>query len=88
MITTSIALGQGLREGNMALLDLARALDLTFFQALTLTKFGFVLGAAVLVILGMTSKVQSTRNLVLNSMTVFAVLLLLVSLNNLIMLGV
>ena len=85
MLTTTIALNDGLREGNFALLAFARVFDLSFFQAIALSKVGFILGAGVLMMFGMKSNIQSTRNLVIKSMVAFAILLAFVSLNNVIM---
>jgi hypothetical protein len=85
MLTTWMALNEGLKEGNLALLSFARIFDLSFFQAIALTKVGFILGAGVLVVFGMRSNIQSTRSIVMKSMIAFAILLLFVSLNNLVM---
>jgi hypothetical protein len=84
LVTTSIALQQGLSEGNMMLLGIASILKLTFFQAILITKIGFILGAGLLVLLGLKSNIQMTKKLVLVSMTGFALMLFFVSLNNLI----
>ena len=87
LVTTSIALRAGLQEGNIMLLELASILRLSFFQAITATKLGFILGAGVLAYLGMKSEIQTTRKIVFSSLAVFVVLLLFVSLNNLVMIN-
>ena len=88
LLTTSIALREGLKEGNILLLNIANELNLSFFQTITATKIGFVLGAALLVYLGAKSTTQATKKLILRSMIVFAILLLVVSLNNLILISI
>ncbi len=85
LLTTSIALSQGLREGNVILLGIASAMRMGFFQTIIATKIGFILGAGVLVFLGVKSNHPMTRNIVLSSLTGFAIMLFFVSVNNLIL---
>jgi len=85
LLTTTMALHDGLREGNIMLLGIASAMNLTFFQAIATTKLGFILGTAVLAFLGIKSNLLTTRKIIFGSMAAFVVLLLLVSLNNLIL---
>jgi len=87
LVTTSIALKQGLREGNVLLLSIAHGLNLSFIQTITASKLGFILGAGVLMFLGIRSRANNTRKLMLSSMIIFAVLLFLVSMNNFILIS-
>jgi hypothetical protein len=85
LVTTSIALRQGLSEGNVMLLGISSWMRLGFFQTIIATKIGFILGAGTLVFLGWRSDLQTTRKIVLFSMFGFVLMLFLVSLNNLIL---
>jgi len=85
LLTTSIALRQGLSEGNIMLLGISSWLRLGFFQTIIATKIGFILGAALLVFLGWRSDLQTTRKIVLFAMLGFVLMLFFVSVNNLIL---
>jgi hypothetical protein len=85
LMTTSIALRQGLSEGNVMLLGISSWMKLGFFQTIIATKIGFILGAAMLVFLGWKSDLQTTRKIVLFSLFGFVLMLFFVSLNNLIL---
>ena len=85
LLTTSIALSQGLSEGNIILLGLASGMRMGFFQTIIATKIGFILGAGVLVFLGIKSRNRMTRNIVLSSLTGFAMMLFFVSVNNVVL---
>jgi len=85
LLTTSMALRQGLSEGNVILLGIASWMKLGFFQTIIATKIGFILGAGLLVFLGLRSSLQMTRKIILSSMIGFVLMLLFVSLNNLIL---
>jgi len=87
LLTTSIALHSGLREGNMMLLAVASLFRMSFFQTIATTKLVFIAGTAFLAILGIRSEIQLTRKIVFSSLVVFVVLLLFVSLNNLVMIN-
>lgn len=87
LITTSIALHAGLREGNVMLLDVASFFRMGFFQAIAITKLGFIVGTAMLAILGIKSEILTTRKIVFSSLAIFVALLLFVSLNNLVMIN-
>jgi hypothetical protein len=87
LLTTSIALHQGLREGNFMLLSFASLLRMSFFETIATTKLAFIAGTAVLAILGIRSELQLTRRIVFSALAVFVVLLLFVSLNNLVMIS-
>lgn len=87
LVTTAMALHNGLREGNFLLLDLASLLKMNFFQTIAASKLGFISGAALLAFLGMNSETQLTRKVVFSSLAAFVVLLLFVSLNNLVMIN-
>ena len=87
LLTTSIALHAGLREGNVMLLTVASILRMNFFQTIATTKLAFIAGTAFLAILGVRSEIQTTRKIVFSSLAVFVVLLLFVSLNNLVMIN-
>jgi hypothetical protein len=85
LATTSIALSQGLREGNVILLGIASWMRLGFYQTIIATKVGFIIGAGALVFLGIKSELQMTRKIVLSSMIGFVLMLFFVSVNNLIL---
>ena len=85
LATTSIALSQGLREGNVILLGIASWMRLGFYQTIIATKVGFILGAGALVFLGIKSELQMTRKIVLSSLIGFVLMLFFVSVNNLIL---
>jgi hypothetical protein len=87
LLTTSIALNSGLREGNMMLLGVASFFRLTFFEAIAATKLGFISGTALLAFLGIRSDIHATRKIVFSSLAAFVILLLFVSLNNLVMIN-
>jgi len=88
LLTTSMALRDGMKEGNVMLLGIASVMRLSFFQAIATTKLGFITGTAALSFLGIKSNLQTTRKIVFGSMFAFVVLLLAVSLNNLILIAV
>jgi hypothetical protein len=88
LLTTSMALRDGMREGNIMLLGIASAMGISFFQAIATTKLGFITGTAALSFLGIKSNLQMTRKIVFGSMIAFVVLLLVVSLNNLILIAI
>jgi hypothetical protein len=85
LLTTSIALKQGLSEGNVMLLGIASLMKLGFFQTIIAIKIAFIFGAGSLVFLGLRSSLQMTRKIILSSMLGFVLMLLFVSLNNLIL---
>ena len=87
LLTTTMALRDGLREGNVVLLGVASTMRLSFFQTIATTKLGFIAGTGALSFLGIKSNLQTTRNIVFGSMVAFVVLLLVVSLNNLILIA-
>jgi hypothetical protein len=87
LLTTSIALHSGLREGNVMLLAVAAFSRMNFFQTIAATKLGFISGTALLTYIGIKSNIHSTRRIVFVSLAAFVVLLLFVSLNNLVMIN-
>lgn len=87
LLTTSIALHEGLREGNIMLLSVASLLRMGFFETIATTKLAFIAGTALLTFLGLRSSVQLTRKIVFSSLAVFVALLIFVSLNNLVMIN-
>ncbi|HXQ92133.1 MAG TPA: hypothetical protein VN739_03945 [Nitrososphaerales archaeon] len=87
LLTTSMALRDGLREGNVLLLGISSVMKLSFFQTIATTKLGFIMGTAALSFLGIKSNLQATRKIIFGSMIAFVVLLLFVSLNNLILIS-
>jgi hypothetical protein len=87
LVTTSIALHSGLREGNVMLLAVAAIFRMNFFQTIASIKLGFIAGTAILAFLGIRSDLLTTRKIVFSSLAVFVVLLLFVSLNNIVMIN-
>ena len=87
LLTTTMALRDGLEEGNIMLLGIASTMRLSFFQTIATTKLGFIAGTAVLSFVGIKSNLQTTRKIVFGSMVAFVVLLLAVSLNNLVLIA-
>jgi hypothetical protein len=87
LVTTSIALSSGLREGNVMLLAVESLLKMSFFQTIATTKLAFISGTAFLALIGMKSNVLTTRKIVFSSLAVFVVILLFVSVNNLLMIN-
>ena len=67
------------------LLGIASWIKLGFFQTIVATKIGFIIGAALLVLLGWRSDLLTTRKIVLLSLIGFVLMLFFVSLNNIIL---
>lgn len=88
LITTSIALHSGLREGNVMLLAAESLLKLSFLDTIAATKLSFIFGAAVLAFIGMRSEIPVTRRIVFSALAVFVLILLFVSVNNLVMITI
>jgi hypothetical protein len=87
LVTTSIALRSGLKEGNIMLLTAESILKLNFFETIAATKLAFISGTAVLACVGMRSEIPMTRRIVFSSLAVFVLILLFVSVNNLVMIN-
>lgn len=85
LLTTTIALGKGLEEGNVMLLSLTSFLRLRFIDVIALTKIGFIMGALVLCYVGFSSSALKIRKMMLRAMAAFTLVLLVVSLNNFIL---
>ncbi len=82
LLTTWIALGKGLVEGNVMLLSLASLVGLRFMEVIALTKLSFISGAALVSLVGIRSGVPKMKKVTFGFMAAFAIVLLLVTLNN------
>jgi hypothetical protein len=87
LVTTSVAYGQGLAEGNAMLLDGSRLLGVSVLNALVGSKVAFLLVVAVAAIIGSRSRDTMTRRLIFGILVTFAVTFAVVSVNNLVALG-
>lgn len=86
LLSTSVALGRGLVESNVALVSLAHFLGVSIVVAMGLTKIGFIWGACFLGILGVRTKNKWIRSLAFWSIVIFVVLFSLISCSNLLVL--
>jgi hypothetical protein len=82
LATTFAALGRGLAEGNALVLGMSAALGLDIFTSLVVMKAIFVLGAALVALVGMRSASKTTRRLAQYYLLTSAVIFCVVSLNN------
>jgi hypothetical protein len=87
LITSFVAYGQGLAEGNSMLLESSRFLGISVFNALVGTKVVFLLGVALGAFIGAKSRDVMTRRLTLVVLLAFALTLAVVSVNNLVSIG-
>lgn len=83
LLTTIYALRIGLEEANALLIGFADYLGLSLLEFLAVIKIVFVLGSAVLVILGVESKNSETRKMVLYGILAFALVFAFACANNL-----
>jgi len=87
LVTSSVAYGQGLAEGNSMLLGSSQALGVSVFNALEGSKIAFVLGLGVVALIGVRSGDSTMRKLAFAMLATFALVFAAVSLNNLAALG-
>jgi hypothetical protein len=87
LVTTSVAYGQGLAEGNSMLLESSRLLGVSVFNALVGMKVIFLLGVALAAFIGAGSRDVMTRRLTFVVLVSFALTLAFVSVNNLVAIG-
>lgn len=87
LVTSSIAYGQGLAEGNSMLVEGSRLLGVSVFNALVGTKVAFLLGIGVAAVLGASSRSAMTRRLTFVVLVGFALTFAFVSVNNLVAIG-
>jgi hypothetical protein len=87
LVTSSVAYGQGLSEGNSLLLESSRLLGVSVFNALVGTKVVFLLGVAVAAFIGARSRDAMTRRLTFVVLVAFALTFAVVSVNNLVAIG-
>jgi hypothetical protein len=87
LVTTFVAYGQGLAEGNSLLLDSSRLLGVSVFNALVGTKVVFLLGVALAAFIGARSRDVMTRRLTFVVLVAFALTFAVVSVNNLVAIG-
>ena len=87
LITTSVAYGQGLAEGNSMLLESSRLLGVSVFNALVGTKVAFLLGVAGAAVIGARSRNVMTRRLTFALLVTFALTFAVVAVNNLVAIG-
>ncbi len=82
-LTTVYALRIGLEEANTLLITFANAAGLNLLEVLASIKIVFVIGSAVLVMLGVRSQNKTTRKMVLSGVLAFALVFAFVCVNNL-----
>jgi hypothetical protein len=87
LVTSSIAYGQGLAEGNSMLVEGSRLLGVSVFNALVGTKVVFLLGIGVAAVLGARSRSAMTRRFTFVVLVSFALTFAFVSVNNLVAIG-
>ena len=87
LVTTSVAYGQGLAEGNSMLLESSRLLGVSVFNALVGTKVAFLLGVAGAAVIGARSRNVMTRRLTFALLVTFALTFAVVAVNNLVAIG-
>jgi len=88
MVTSIVAYGQGLAEGNSILLGSSQFLKVSVFNALAGSKIAFVIGMGVVVLIGARSSNSLMRKLAFATLTSFVLIFALVTLNNLAALGI
>jgi hypothetical protein len=88
ILTSAIALGRGLQEGNVLLLALSSLTGIGLIDALGITKFFFLLGLGVVFVIGLRTKDSGVRFRALMVLLALAVLLLAVSINNLYLISI
>jgi hypothetical protein len=87
LVTSSIAYGQGLAEGNSMLVEGSRLLGVSVFNALVGMKVVFLLGIGVAAVLGAGSRSAMTRRFTFVILVSFALTFAVVSVNNLVAIG-
>ncbi|HXW95317.1 MAG TPA: hypothetical protein VEJ19_06400 [Nitrososphaerales archaeon] len=85
--TSSVALSQGLVEGNAVITKLAGALGLQTIGGLMIMKVAAILGGLAAASVGIRTKDRKVRKLAIGVMLFLAGLLVVVSLNNLYLIG-
>jgi len=88
LATSFEAYRQGLAEGNLMLLGSSQVMGVSVFNALAGSKMVFVLGIGGVAMMGAWSRNSTVRKMILAMLGTFVVVFALVSLNNLVALGV
>ena len=85
--TSSVALSQGLIEGNAVITKLAGVLGLQTIGGLMIMKVAAILGGLAAAIVGIRTNDRQVRRLAVGVMLFLAGILIVVSLNNLYLIG-
>jgi hypothetical protein len=87
LVTSFVAYGQGLAEGNSMLLESSRLLGISVFNALVGSKVAFLLGVGVAAFFGARSRNVMTMRFTFTLLVTFALIFAVVSVNNLVAIG-
>jgi hypothetical protein len=88
LVTSFVAYRQGLAEGNPMLLGSSQIMGLSVFNALAGTKLAFVVGMMAIALMGAWSRNSTVTKMTMAMLGSFAVVFAMVSLNNLVAIGV